>query len=174
MNIETERLLIRPFDMSDIGDFYEYAAQPDVGPNAGWKPHESLEETRGILERFSANPHENAIVSKANGKVIGSVGVYPDDTGKIFTIGYVMNHNYWGKGLMTEAVKAIIEEIFRTSDAENVTIKHFPFNDRSRRVIEKCGLKYVRTETGTFSRYDGTLLDECVWNITREEWLSCK
>ncbi len=170
MYIETERLLIRPFNMGDLGDFNEYAAQPDVGPNAGWKPHASLDESREILERFSSNPRENALVYKENGKVIGAAGVYYDNETKSVMVGYVMNHDYWGRGLMTEAVSAVIGEIFNASEAEAVIIKHFPFNLRSKRVIEKCGLKFVKIETGSFERYDGVLLDDCVWNITREEW----
>ncbi|MDD4124177.1 MAG: GNAT family N-acetyltransferase [Eubacteriales bacterium] len=174
MIIETERLFIRPFNINDLNDFYEYAAQPDVGPNAGWKPHESLEEALEILERFSANPQENALVFKENNKVIGAAGVYNDDANKSVMIGYVMNHDYWGRGLMTEAVKAVINEVFSAAETKNVVIKHFPFNSRSKRVIEKCGLKHIKNETGTFTRYDGTALDECVWNISREEWIKSK
>ena len=51
IKIETERLILRPFEESDLDDFYEYAKNDNVGPNAGWKPHESKEESEKILDR---------------------------------------------------------------------------------------------------------------------------
>ena len=48
--IETERLILRPWRLEDLKDLYQYAKNPEVGPNAGWKPHENLEESRKILE----------------------------------------------------------------------------------------------------------------------------
>ncbi|MDL2236607.1 GNAT family N-acetyltransferase [Christensenellaceae bacterium OttesenSCG-928-K19] len=47
--LETERLLLRPAELEDYRDIYEYSKHPDVGSNAGWKPHENKEETIAIM-----------------------------------------------------------------------------------------------------------------------------
>ena len=78
--IETERLILDKWTTSeeDIKGLYEYAKNPDVGPNAGWKPHDSEAESREIIEKMFI-PHDVwAIREKASGKVIGSIGLEPD------------------------------------------------------------------------------------------------
>jgi putative acetyltransferase len=173
MFLETPRLILRPFCIEDLADFNEYASQSDVGPNAGWKPHASIDESKAILDMFCNNPNESAIVYKESGKVIGSLGIKYGENGQT-RVGYVMNHDYWGKGLMTETVKEVIRHIFTSTPTGKVVIMHFPHNTRSRRVIEKCGLSYVNTKTGGYTLYDGTPVDLLVWEITRQEWINGK
>ena len=59
--IETERLIFRPFKETDLKDFYEYASVAGVGEMAGWKHHESKEESKAILDSFISNDHDFAI-----------------------------------------------------------------------------------------------------------------
>lgn len=59
--IETERLLLRPWRLEDAADMYAYAKNPNVGPNAGWKPHESVEESKAILESWMHSGEEEDI-----------------------------------------------------------------------------------------------------------------
>lgn len=74
--LETERLILREFRESDAEDLYEYARDPEVGPNAGWKPHESLGESRNVLNSFIESGEVWAIEDKATHKVIGSIGLH--------------------------------------------------------------------------------------------------
>ena len=73
--LETDRLMLRAFEKSDLDDFYEYASVEGVGEMAGWKHHESREKSLEILERFISEDKTFAICLKENGKVIGSLGV---------------------------------------------------------------------------------------------------
>lgn len=75
IKLETERLVLRAFIDSDLNDFYEYASEDGVGEMAGWKHHESMEETKDILDLFIKEDETFAIFLKGNNKVIGSVGV---------------------------------------------------------------------------------------------------
>lgn len=171
--IETERLILRPFKESDLDDFFEYAKNPNVGPSAGWKPHETIEESQYILERFIDGEEVMAIVYKANGKVIGSVGLHKDEKRSVDTakmIGYVLSEDYWGRGLMTECVRAVLDEVFNKTELDIVSVMHFPFNDRSRRVIEKYGFKYEGTLRMSYKKYNGEILDEVCYSILRSEW----
>ena len=79
--IETERLLLRPWRLEDAADMYAYAKNPNVGPNAGWKPHESVEESKAILESWIHSDEEEdiwAIVPKETGRACGSIGLHQD------------------------------------------------------------------------------------------------
>ncbi|MGN0350569.1 MAG: GNAT family N-acetyltransferase, partial [Roseburia sp.] len=128
-------------------------------PMAGWKPHENLEESREILSMFIEEKKTFAIVWKENHKVIGSVGIeecnekfFPElQEKKCREIGYVLSKDYWGRGITPEAVKAVIRYCFKEAGCEELTCCHFDTNMQSKRVIEKCGFRYIKDITFTGS-----------------------
>jgi len=150
--IPTDRLVLRPLAMGDLDDFYAYASVPGVGEAAGWKHHQSIAESKEILRSLTESKHIFAIEYKADRKVIGTLGLHQswaNETGayrqfRVKEIGYVLSRAYWGRGLMPEAVGAVIAYCFDTLGLDALTCCHFPENSRSRRVIEKCGFKFVR------------------------------
>jgi ribosomal-protein-alanine N-acetyltransferase len=153
MVIETERLVLRPFRQSDLYDFNEYASVLGVGEMAGWKHHESIEKTQEILDMFIKEDKTFAIVFKENNKVIGSIGVEKYGLEDKLTefdgyygreIGYVLSKDYWGKNIMPEAVKAVIEYLFNDLNLDFLTCGYYDFNNQSKRVQEKCGFKPYR------------------------------
>ncbi len=110
--LKTQRLTLRPWRVTDLQDFYAYASVDGVGQMAGWSPHKNLEESRRILDDFIAR--KNGFALEYQGRVIGSLGIeeyneayFPElshMSGR--EIGYVLSKEYWGQGLMPEAVKA--------------------------------------------------------------------
>ena len=151
--IETERLILRPFKQSDLHDFYEYASVSGVGEMAGWNHHENIEKTQEILDMFIKEDKTFAIVYKKSNKVIGSLGVEKyglEDKLTEFNgyygreIGYVLSKDYWGKGIMPEAVKAVIDHLFRDLNLDFLICGYYDFNNQSKRVQEKCGFKPYR------------------------------
>ena len=153
LQIETERLILRPFRQTDLDDFYEYASEKGVGEMAGWKHHQNKEESQQILNRFIENDKTFAIVLKSNNKVIGSLGIEEYGMEDILTefsnyigreIGYVLSKSYWGKGIMPEAVKAVIDYLFKVLNFDFLTCGYYDFNSQSKRVQEKCGFKPYR------------------------------
>jgi len=152
ITLETDRLLLRPWQEEDLNDFYKYASVEGVGEMAGWKHHESIEVSKQMLQSFISGRHVFAIVYKENNKVIGSLGLHKswadDDSNyanlKVKEIGYVLSKDYWGQGLMAEAVKEVIRFCFEDYKLDALTVGHFSFNNQSRRVIEKCGFKFVK------------------------------
>jgi len=151
IRIETDRLILRPWQQSDLHDLYEYASVPGVGENAGWNHHQSLEESQRILGFFINGKKTFALELKENSKVIGSLGLEPRDEDAGLSaellgreIGYVLSKDYWGRGLMPEAVKAVIDYCFNVLDYDYLTCGHFDHNDRSRRVVEKCGFCFLK------------------------------
>lgn len=150
VHILTERLELRPFEIGDLKDFYEYAKEPGVGEAAGWPHHQSIEESLRILELFIAERKTFAIVYIETGCVIGSLGLeeshFPPDFKPLETsreLGYVLKKEYWGQGLMSEAVHGAILYCFGALHLDVLTACHFPDNQRSQRVIEKAGFTYL-------------------------------
>jgi len=157
--IQTERLILRPWKETDLNDLYEYASVDGVGQMAGWVPHKSAEESQVILSHFIEGKKTFAL--EHNGKVIGSLGIekYNEENNPELAqqqgreIGYVLSRDYWGRGLMPEAVKAVIDWLFAEIGLDFIMIGHFDWNNQSRRVIEKCGFRYVK-QTTYHTRYD--------------------
>lgn len=173
--LSTNRLVLRAFTMEDLSDFYEYCKDPDTGIHAGWKPHESIEESRDILHHFIEEREVWAICEKQSGKVIGSIGLHRDSKrrrnfNQCRMMGYVLSKAYWGQGLMTEAAKEVLRHAFEDLGLEMVTISHFSYNQRSARVIEKLGFHREGVLRKAFLRYDGSLLDDVGYSMTREEY----
>lgn len=112
--LHTDRMILRPWRQTDLDDLYAYASVDGVGQMAGWKPHESKEESQIILDMFIG--HKKTFALEYQGKVIGSLGIeqYNEDHFPEFAdkkcreIGYVLSKEYWGQGLMPEAVKEVI------------------------------------------------------------------
>ena len=149
--LTTDRLTLRPWRESDLNDFYEYASVDGVGQMAGWNPHRNVEESRMILSRFITGKHVFAL--EYQGKVIGSLGVenYKEENYLELAdlcgreIGYVLSKDYWGQGLMPEAVQAVMDWLFNEIQLDFIIVGHFTWNRQSRRVIEKCGFRYIKT-----------------------------
>ena len=153
LTIETERLILRPWKQTDLDDFFEYACVDGVGEMAGWKHHENKEKSQSILDLFINDDRTFAIVLKDNNKVIGSLGVEKYGMEKVLSeffdyqgreIGFVLSKDYWGKGLMPEAVKAVIDYLFNVANLDFLTCGYYEFNNQSKKVQEKCGFKPYR------------------------------
>ena len=153
ITLETERLILRPFEAADLNDFYEYASVEGVGEMAGWRHHESIAKSQEILDIFIKEDKTFAIVLKENNKVIGSLGIEKYGMEHALTefegyqgrkIGYVLSKSYWGKGLMPEAVSAVIRYLFDNLHFDFLLCGYYDFNKQSKRVQEKCGFTPYR------------------------------
>ncbi|MCD7899761.1 MAG: GNAT family N-acetyltransferase [Bacteroides sp.] len=164
--IETERLILRPITENDTEEIFEYSRNENVGPNAGWKPHENIQETREIMKAiFLDKEFIYGIVLKDTNKMFGSIGLTPDpkrQNDKARMIGYAIGENYWGKGYATEAAQALVRYGLEELELELISAYCYPFNEKSKRVIEKCGFHYEGKLSRVEKRYDGVVLDnEC-------------
>lgn len=143
--METSRIFLRPWRDSDAAALYKYASDPEVGPRAGWPPHQSEAESLEIIRTVFNNDTTWAIVLKETGEAIGAMGygsscecklpARPDEP----TVGYWVGKPYWNKGICTEALALLIEHIRSTTDIKSLISGHFIDNPASGRVMEKCG-----------------------------------
>ena len=173
--IETERLRLRPFNASDLQDFYTYAKNEKIGHGAGWKPHESLAESEEILAHFMEQDDVWAIEDKQTGAIIGSIGLHEDrhrPLEGVRMLGYVLAEPYWGKGIMPEAATALLHYGFTEVGLKLISVYHFSFNDQSRRVIEKLGFTYEGMLRYAFQDYRGKVFDSLCYSMTKEEFIN--
>lgn len=172
--LTTDRLILRSWHEEDLEDFYAYAKVDGVGQMAGWLPHDSIDVSQSILSSFIQS--KNVFALEYHGKVIGSLGVerykesqFPalaDKRGR--EIGYVLSKDYWGQGLMSEAVNAVLDWLLLVQQLDFVMVGHFDWNTQSRRVIEKCGFQFL-CETIHPTRYE--TVENCrEYILTRECW----
>lgn len=176
MAIETERLVLRPWRVEDAEDLYRYASHPDVGPIAGWPVHTSVENSRDIIRNILAAPETYAVVPKETGHPTGSIGLMVGAASNIgipdteAEIGYWIGVPFWGRGLIPEGVRAIMERAFMELGLERLWCGCFDGNEKSKRVQEKCGLRYHHTVENVSCQIDGLLRTEHLTCIAREEW----
>ena len=173
MTLETTRLLLRPWCESDAESCYRYASDPLIGPPAGWPVHTSVENSREIIKTVLSKPDTFAVVLKEKpDEAVGSVGVFPTDAPGAegeSEIGYWIGRPFWGRGLIPEAVRELLRYCFEEKGAQRVWCSHYIGNEKSKRVIEKCGFSYE------LKREMPTLVDNAprltlFYALTKEKW----
>ena len=150
--IETERLILRPWRDEDAEVLYKYASDPDVGPAGGWAPHTSVEDSLEIIRTVFNAPEVYAVVLKSTGEPVGSCGIMfseslhsADVQPTEGEIGYWIGKQYWGQGLIPEAVGALLRRGFEDLRLTAVWCGYYDGNIKSKRVCEKCGFRFHHT-----------------------------
>ncbi len=151
MNMETERLMLRPWTEEDAESLYKYASCPDVGPIAGWPPHQSVEESRDIIKNVLSGAEAYAICLKTDSKAIGAIELklngHTDMTDRDdeCELGYWIGKPFWGQGLMPEAASELLRHAFEDIGMKTVWCGYYDGNTKSKRVQEKVGFAYHHT-----------------------------
>lgn len=150
--LETERLVIRPFCEADAHDmFYNWANSSHVTRYLTWPVYKSVadaEETLNAWVKDYENPKNFnwCIEWKENHQAIGSIGVvHMNEEIKEAEIGYCIGEAHWKKGIMTEALKAVMEFLFVEAGFNRVCARHDTNNPNSGRVMKAAGMLYEGT-----------------------------
>ena len=190
MKIDAGKVYIRKIKIIDAKDIFEYAQDEDTGPRAGWAPHENIETTEKIIKewlKLKSYEFNYAIVYKENNKVIGTIGVVninekeKDEKniylkslvnkGKVvYEIGTTISKAYWGKGVATNTLKAIIDNIFTTTNADFIATCHYSENIGSKIVQDKVNMKILGSYKKDKKWYNTNCTTMIVRGKTREEW----
>ena len=150
--LETDRLILRAWEITDLDDFFEYTSVEGVGEKAGWEHHKSKDKSLEILKMFIDEKKVFAIVLKENQKVIGSIGIeelseeLDKDLDNLLgrELGYVLNKDYWNKGIMKEAVSKVVDYCFNTLKLNFLMASYFNHNIASKKVLEKLNFKFYK------------------------------
>ncbi len=175
VTIETPRLVLRRFEEQDAEDmFRNWAGDAEVCKYLSWGPHlnvdMSLRRIRSWMEGYQRDSsYVWALESKQKGIAVGSISVeIADDRGESCEVGYCLSKEYWNRGVMTEALQAVLHYLFYEIGYRRIQAKHDVLNVASGRVMQKAGMQYEKTEQRIGLRKDGTYYDLDVYVKYRE------
>ena len=171
--IETERLILRPFVMEDAEAMYRnWASDPEVTKFLTWPTHRSVEVSQWVcndwISHYAApDYYQWAIVY--DGQPIGSMAVveHDDRVGKAH-IGYCIGRNWWHMGIVSEALKAVMDCLFDEVGYDRIEARHDPRNPHSGDVMKKCGMKYEGTLRQSDWNNQG-VCDACWYALLKSE-----
>ena len=146
--LETHRLILRRYRIEDAEDmFSNWASDPEVTRFLTWPPHTSIDVTRYVLNDWISRYEDGgffnwAIEWKETGSVIGNIAVtvLHEET-EAAELGYCMSRAFWGRGIMPEALRAVMDYLFDTAGLNRIEASHDVNNPKSGRAMEKAGLK---------------------------------
>lgn len=170
--IDGERIRLRPIQLSDAEDMYEYASDEETTRYV-FDAHQSLEDTKeNIAKYFMAQPLGKYVIElKEINKMIGTIDLRVEEDHKKAEMGYTLNKHYWGKGYTTEAGQLMLGLGFEVLDLQRVFAFYDHRNAASGRVMEKLGMTYE----GTFrnNRFvKGEQTTDKSYSITQADYFS--
>lgn len=173
--IKTERLLLRRFRPEDAKPMFEtWANDERVTRYLTWTPHGTIDVTKFIVNDWCNSYEKDNFYNWAiefEGKIIGSIGcVSTNDNSEWGEIGYCIGYDFWSKGIVTEATKAVINFLFEEVNLNRIIIEHATKNPASGKVITKCGLTLEGIKREHFKSASGEFLNIASYSILKKEW----
>ncbi len=174
-DLRTPRLLLRRFRMEDVDDVFAYARDPEMTRFVFWQAHSSVEDSREFLQRTlqgyaDGHPPAWAIEHTEDRVVIGSCAYHEVSIMNLRgEIGYALARKYWGKGIMTEVVRAMLDYGFRVIRLNRIEARCDVDNTASWHVMEKVGMKFEGVLRQNIILH-GQPRDVRMYGILREEW----
>jgi RimJ/RimL family protein N-acetyltransferase len=169
--LETERLILRRFEASDADNLVELDGDPEVmryltGGTA--TPRETVENE--LLPKMLRDDDRWAAVEKSTGAFVGWLGIRRANAGEV-ELGFRLRRSAWGRGYATEGSRALIRVAFAELGVQRVFAETMAVNTASRRVMEKAGLRFVRTFHQSWDDpIEGTEHGEVEYELRREDW----
>lgn len=178
--IETERLILRRMTIDDAQDMFDnWASDDDITMYMTWQTHQSLETSKEYIS-FVLNNYNNPdyyewiIEYKESGKAVGSIGcINVNKNMESVEAGYCLSKKYWNKGIMSEALKSVIEYLFKEAEVNRIESFHLPPNTASGKVMQKCGMKFEGIKRQGVKDNKGRFSDAAVYSIIKDDYF-CK
>ena len=178
VEIKTKRLLLRRFTPDDAQPMFDrWANDERVTRYMTWNPHEVVEVTKGLVEHWCGEYEKPDCYNWAielDGAPIGNLSVVRmDEAHERMELGYCIGTPWWGQGIMSEAVRAVVDFLFDDVGCNRIQISHLLKNPASGRVAQKCGFTKEGTRREYF-RKNGVWYDDVIYSLLRSEWLATK
>lgn len=173
--LDTPRLTLRPMTMRDAQDIYDYSCDREVARHVLWDAHRSVADSRAylrfILRQYREGmPSSYGIVLKETGVLVGTIGfMWLNEENSTVEVGYSLARAQWNKGLMTEALRALIDMAFTHLRIHRIEAQHATANPSSGRVMQKCGMRKEGTLRGRIYN-KGKFVDVDLYAILKEDW----
>ena len=173
--LATPRLRIRKLTMRDAQDIYRYSRDPEVARHVLWEAHRSIGDSRAylryMLRRYRAHePASWGIEYAATGQIIGTIGfMWIQQDNASAEVGYSLSHDYWHRGIMTEALGAVIQYGFDELHLNRIEAQHEVTNPASGAVMRKCHMQKEGTlRSRLFNK--GHYVDVDLYAILRKDY----
>ncbi|MEP7291318.1 MAG: GNAT family N-acetyltransferase [Chloroflexota bacterium] len=175
MILETERLILRPLEMTDAPTIHELAGHPEIAATTLNMPHPYPE---GAAEAFiqSQIDHRDSrdnftfgMTRKSDSQLMGDFHVHIEERHQRAEFGYWIGKPYWNQGYTSETARRLIDYCFAELGVHRVCASYFTHNLASRRVMEKAGMTYEGTLREHLERF-GKFYDTGCCGILRREW----
>lgn len=174
MFLETEHLLLRKFRKEDFADFCEYTIDPEMCRMMGRDNITDAASARPTFDwLMNKEDRGYVLVYKENSKVIGNLTVYntvshledrPELQGRIGrSLSFSISRKYQRRGLMFEALGAVIDHLFHAEKADYINCGHFDFNVASRELQKKLGFTPLTTQRITIDGEEITVIENVLW-----------
>jgi ribosomal-protein-alanine N-acetyltransferase len=170
----TDRLILRKMTPNDAEAVFAYASDPEVTRYVVWETHRSIEDSKALLDLVtskyeSGGEPEWGIVYKGDHRFVGTCGIVSwEPYHARAELGYAISRDYWGRGFVAEAVRAMISFGFKEMNLNRIEARCIAGNTASARVMEKAGMLYE----GTLRQRElikGEHRDMKVYSILRDE-----
>lgn len=168
--MRTARLLLRKYKITDSDNMFKnYAGDPRVTKFLSWKAYKKSEDILPFLEESIKDYDKESTYHWAiefEGEIIGSISVlYVHELHYNCEVGYCIGHDYWNKGITSEALAAVIQYLFEEVGIHRIMAKHDVQNPASGEVMKKCGMTYEGRFKEYYLRHDGTYSDAIIYGI---------
>ena len=179
--VETDRLILRQYQLTDADDmFRNWVADSEVSRFWGWEPHGNIEETKSLLlgwiDQYSKMDYYHwVIVLKESSEAVGYIYLSEiNDQDSSASVHFLLSRKFWNQGIMTEALKSVIEFSFSKIGLLHIHTHHHVDNPASGRVMEKAGLGYVETKYRQVPGCEQLSGDYCYYALSKDDWLGQK
>jgi RimJ/RimL family protein N-acetyltransferase/ubiquinone/menaquinone biosynthesis C-methylase UbiE len=170
MKKETIAFELRPWQLSDIDSLVEHANNPEIAKfmTDGFPSPYTIENAKTFIDFANQKNPVSIFAIAIEGRAVGGIGIHPqaDIQRKNAELGYWLSQKYWGKGVVTEAIKQMIDFAFKTYDINRLFARPFGTNTASQRVLEKAGFKLEAKLEKTLFK-NGEYLDELIYSVRR-------
>lgn len=168
-------LVLRPYITGDeTAMFRNWASDEEVCRYLTWTPHADADQTRALVQDWASSYMSDCFYHwgiTLDGELIGDIAVVRwSEANREAEIGYCLGRAWWGQGIMTRALKAVMHYLFDTVGFHRITLRHEAGNPASGRVMQKAGLRYEGTLAEATRRRDGTFCDLCVYGALKHTW----
>lgn len=175
VTLNTKRLVLRKFQVGDEEAMYHnWCSDARVAKYTTWYAHQSIEDTRGFLKYLlEQNTYDNSYNwgIELEGQLIGNINVCMiDEAVGLCGIGYCLAYDYWGKGITTEACRAVVDFLFNEVGCHKVIASHDCANVGSGKVMKKVGMKHEGSLKEQVLRKDGSYGDHELYGILKKDY----
>ena len=170
--IHTDRLILRKLRDTDVQNYYSrLGSSQEVTRFMLWQPHKSLQESRESIRRIlERDGYCWAIALKEDDSLIGRIDLLRiDEENRSCSFAYMLGKDFWNQGFGTEALQAVFSFAFTRLGMESIVADHMSENPASGRVMEKAGMRYVRTIRAKYEKC-GKYYDAQEYCLTLDSW----